>query len=146
VLPLSSAAETSGTMTNSERRVQSLRRAMPPLAGVETWDLLCRLAAQMGFRFKMKYDSPADVSVEIARLFPAWGAVAIDSADSDGTWSAAGAGLPPIPFDPARLTERVRPVLTPDLDHVEARFAAWFEETIAAARRKLAETAAGVAT
>jgi formate dehydrogenase major subunit len=145
VLPLSSAAETSGTMTNSERRVQSLRRAMPPLAGVETWDLLCRLAAQMGFRFKMKYDSPAEVAVEIARLFPAWGAVAIDSADSDGTWSAAGAGLPPIPFDPARLTERVRPVLTSDLDHVEARFAAWFEETIAAAKAKLATEAAAVA-
>ena len=145
VLPLSSTAETSGTMTNSERRVQSLRRAMPPLAGVETWDLICRLAAQMGFRFKMKYDSPADVAVEIARLFPAWGAVAIDSADADGTWSAAGAGLPPVPFDPARLAERTRPVVTRDLDHIEGRFAAWFDATISAAKAKIAADAAAVA-
>ncbi len=145
VLPLSSAAETSGTLTNSERRVQSLRRAMPPLAGVETWDLICRLAAQMGFRFKMKYDGPAEVAVEIARLFPAWGAVAIDSPDADGTWSAAGAGLPPVPFDPARLAERTRPVVTRDLDVVEARFAAWFDATITAAKAKIAADAAAVA-
>ncbi len=142
VLPLSSAAETSGSVTNSEGRVQLLKRAMPPVAGVETWDLLCRLAAQMGYRFKMKYESADEVRAEIGRVFSAYGQAVVDSPDADGVWSRAASGLPRVSFDAARLAERVTPVVTRDLDVLERRFTAWFEEAIGAAKQRLAEAAA----
>ena len=58
VLPMSSTVETSGTFTNSERRVQQVRQAIRPRTGFETWQLLAELAAKMGFRFKLKYREP----------------------------------------------------------------------------------------
>ncbi len=57
VLPAAGTPETSGTMTNSERRVQMLMRAIPPRAGAEVWRMLTDLAAAMGLRFKMKYQA-----------------------------------------------------------------------------------------
>lgn len=137
VLPLSAAVETSGTMTNSERRVQALRRAVPPAPGLETWQLLCQLGAHMGYRFKMKYGSPADVMAEIARVIPAYAGVVVGSPDADGTWSLTGGGLPRRPHD-GRLAAAVTPVPTCGLDHLETRFAAWFDDIMGQARQRLA--------
>ena len=140
VLPLSSTAETSGTVTNAERRVQSLQRAVPAPAGLETWQLLTRLAAHMGYRFKMKYASVAEVQEEIRRVFPAYAGVVVDDEGADGTWSARNMGLPRVPFDyacfrdPSRL-ETLRPVPTLGLDAMEARFSGWFDAQMERARK-----------
>jgi formate dehydrogenase alpha subunit len=131
VLPLSALAETSGTMTNSERRVQVLQRAVPPATGLETWQVICQLAAQMGYRFKMKYDSPADVLAEIKRVVPAYAGVAVD-----GIWDADLAPLAPKPFD-TEAAVPVTPVPTLGLDVVERRYEAWFDYVMAKAREKL---------
>lgn len=131
VLPLSALAETSGTMTSSERRVQSLQRAVPPATGLETWQVICQLAAQMGYRFKMKYDSPADVLAEIKRVVPAYAGVA-----DGGIWSADLAPLSPQPFDAAAAVA-VTPVSTLGLDALERRYEAWFDGVMAKAREKL---------
>ncbi len=142
VLPLSGMAETSGTLTSSERRVQSVRRAVPPANGLETWEILCQLAAQMGYRFKMKYDSPADVLAEIKRVVPAYAGVVVDSADADGLWNADLAPLGRQPYDSAAAAPVV-PVPTLALDHLELRYETWFDAIMAAAREKLeAEKAA----
>ncbi len=61
VVPLASTAETSGTFTNSERRVQRLRRAIPRRPGLEGWELIAQLAAKMGLRFKTNYDNMAQI-------------------------------------------------------------------------------------
>ena len=86
VLPLSAQAETSGTMTSLERRVQRLRRAVPPRGGMETWEILCQLGARMGQRFKMKYASTNDVFAEIQRVVPIYSSIDLDGTSGETIW------------------------------------------------------------
>ncbi|MBM4394287.1 MAG: FAD-dependent oxidoreductase [Deltaproteobacteria bacterium] len=136
VLPLSSTAETSGTYTNSERRVQSLGRAVPPASGYETWQVLTGLAARLGYRFKMRYDRPADVLAEIRRVVPAYRNVVLDARDETGCWDLSAFPLARVAPDWAAAAAGVTttPVRTIANDHIEARFAAWFDGLMAAAR------------
>ncbi len=136
VLPLSAMAETSGTLTNSERRVQAVRRAVPPATALETWQLICQLGAQMGYRFKLKYANPAEVFAEIQRVVPAYGAVTVDSADADGIWTPPMGGLARRPFT-GGAAAKITPVPTLDLDHLELQFGQWFAEMMAGARARL---------
>jgi formate dehydrogenase major subunit len=134
VLPLSSTAETSGTFTSSERRVQSLQRAVPPRCGQETWQMLTQLAARMGYRFKMKYGSPAEVMEEIRRVVPIYRGVAVNSQGADSIWDLSRFPLQREPFDAAALSYPVTPVGTLPMDNLEARFALWFTEIMDQAR------------
>lgn len=133
VLPLSSAAETSGTMTNAEGRVQVLRRAVPPAAGLETWEILSRLGGLLGFRFKMRYASALDVTEEIRRVVPTWQDL---GPDRTGLLRRAGA-FPRNGSYPALPGELVTPVPTLFLDTVEMRFRDGFDALVAKARRDL---------
>ena len=125
VLPLSSPVETSGTLTNSERRVQRIQRAVPPRAGLETWEILCQLAAGMGYRFKMKYASPGEVMEEIRRVAPIYRDVVLDAVDGEAIWDRSRfplqAPLAAAPASPAM------PAPTLALDHLEVRFQKWFD-------------------
>jgi predicted molibdopterin-dependent oxidoreductase YjgC len=141
VLPLSSAAETAGTFTNSERRVQQMRRAIPPTAGIETWEVLCQLGARMGFRFKMQYGHPDDIFQEIRRVTPIYRDVAIGSQEPDSIWdlshfhlTAAG---PKYDLDAPGVT----PAATLPLDYLENRFARWFSAQFPAALGEKAQSA-----
>jgi len=148
VLPLSSAAETSGTFTNAERRVQRLVRAVPPRAGIETWELLCQLAGRMGFRFKMRYGSPDDVFAEIRRMAPIYRDVVVDSVDTDGVWDVGRLPAPHPAGDrvpPGEPAGRVDPVATLPLDCLEVRFARWFDRLMSEANRAHRGPAAGAA-
>jgi len=74
VLPAASFAEKDGTITNSERRVQLLRRAIPPIGSCRTdGDIIIALANRMGYA--MQYDSTAEIMEEIALLTPIYGGV-----------------------------------------------------------------------
>jgi predicted molibdopterin-dependent oxidoreductase YjgC len=141
VLPLSSNAETSGTVTSLERRVQRMTRAIPPLSSAETWQLLCRLAAGMGYRFKMKYTTLDEVTAEIRRVVPIYRDVLIDSPDADGIWDRNGFQLEQVAPDLEQLGAEVLPVPSLFLDDLELRFARWFERIFAEAREKLDEKA-----
>jgi formate dehydrogenase alpha subunit len=143
VLPLSSQAETSGTMTNQERRVQRLERAIPPRNGMETWRILCQLAGRMGYRFKMKYNDPGEITAEILRVVPLYRRLVADHPESEGVWAHELLRLPRVEFDPSRLDAPGAPTPSLALDHLEARFAAAFAETFAAARALVAATAPG---
>jgi len=143
VLPLTSLAETGGTLTNQERRVQSFRRAIPPLTGVEAWQMLCRIAAQMGYRFKMKYSSVAEVQEEIRRVIPLYGRIAVDSPEADGTWSLDAFHPAGTAFDYGRIGTTVAPIRTLTLDHLEGRFARWFDEIFTRARNAEEPASAG---
>ncbi len=132
-LPLSSTAETSGTMTNAERRVQKLQRAVPPAGGMETWEILSQLASLLGHRFKMKYGSAQDVTAEIRRVVPIWAGLDLDSACA--VWDADGFRLPRAPL--AELGEPIAPVLTLGLDALEVRFGTWFDKIFEKAREAL---------
>lgn len=133
VLPLSSAAETSGTMTNAEGRVQALERAVPAVAGLETWEVLSRLGGLLGLRFKMRYGSVRDVTDEIRRVAPAWRDLGADLA-------GLVRDVRPAPRADARTSlpgDLVTPVPTLFLDTLEMRFRDGFDGLVAKARRDL---------
>lgn len=125
VLPLSSPVETSGTLTNSERRVQRIQRAVPPRAGLETWEILCQLAAGMGYRFKMKYASPGEVMEEIRRVAPIYRDVVLDAVDGEAIWDRSRFPLQAPPA--AAPASPAMPAPTLALDHLEVRFQKWFD-------------------
>ena len=121
-------------MTNSERRVARLSRAIPPIPGLETWQILCDIAGRMGYRFKMKYANVAEVTDEICRVVPIYRGVAIGSADADGVWDLNFSRLDRRPADAA--VKAVQPVATLHLDPLEARFQRRFDELFRAAQQK----------
>ncbi len=73
ILPGASFAEKDGTFTNGERRIQRVRKAVPPVAGLAEWEVLCKLSTLMGY--PMSYNSPADIMDEIASLVPIYGGI-----------------------------------------------------------------------
>ncbi|MFC4358532.1 formate dehydrogenase subunit alpha [Halobium salinum] len=79
VLPAASGAEKLGTQTNTERRIQMVRPAIePPGEAKRDLDILMELAERWGYDWRSKYDGPADVMDEIARLVPIYGGVSYD--------------------------------------------------------------------
>jgi formate dehydrogenase major subunit len=137
VLPLSALAETSGTLTSQERRVQRARRAIPPRSGMETWQIVAALATRMGYRFKMKYSGTDEIFEEIRRVVPIYRSVAVDDPSADGIWDAGLFPLAKVAPEWTATTAAVQPTLTLALDCLEGRFATRFERLFAdaAARR-----------
>lgn len=70
VLPAASFAEKEGTFTNTERRVQMIKKVVPPPgeAKEDSW-IITRLSAGMGY--DMKYKGMDEVLDEIGRVWPA---------------------------------------------------------------------------
>lgn len=72
ILPASSFAEKDGTFTNTERRVQMIRKAVAPIGESRPdWEILCDLANLMGY--KMSYRGTYEIMEEIALLTPSYG-------------------------------------------------------------------------
>ena len=82
ILPGASFAEKDGTFTNGERRVQRVRKAIEPLAGLAEWQVISKLSTLMGY--PMDYDSPADIMYEIASLVPIYGGISYDRLEERG--------------------------------------------------------------
>ncbi|MDD5038446.1 MAG: formate dehydrogenase subunit alpha [Dehalococcoidales bacterium] len=76
VLPASSFAEKDGTFTNTERRVQLVRKAIEPVAdsGPDWW-IVCQIARRMGAR-GFDFEDPSRIMDEIARVTPNYGGIA----------------------------------------------------------------------
>ena len=69
VLPSASFAEKDGTFTNSERRVQRVRKAIEPIGNSKPdWEIICGIANRMGY--PMNYASPKEILDEVATLSP----------------------------------------------------------------------------
>jgi len=132
VFPMSSTPETSGTMTNSERRVQLLRKAIPARSGIETWRIITELAARMGLRFKMNYLAPSEVFEEIRRVAPIYRYVDVGSQGPDAIWDAARSPMAALPVNGAATGPAVGPVSTASLDCLDVRFERWFTGLFAA--------------
>ena len=70
VFPAVCYAETEGTFTNTERRVQRVRKAVePPGTARDDWWITCEIARRMGF--VMEYASAEHIWEEIRALSPA---------------------------------------------------------------------------
>ena len=70
VLPAASFAESDGTYTNCERRIQMLRSNIAPPAGRLNRDIIAALSSAAGY--PLQYSSAADIRGEISRLVPAY--------------------------------------------------------------------------
>jgi len=83
VLPAASFAEKDGTYTNTERRVQRVRKALdPPGEARQDWEIICDLATRMGY--PMKYSDPGAIMDEIASLTPIYGGMSYDRLEGIG--------------------------------------------------------------
>jgi formate dehydrogenase major subunit len=82
-LPGSSFLEKNGTFTNAERRISRVRKAMPPLAGKEDWEVTLGLANALGY--PMAYAHPSEIMDEIARLTPSFKGVSYAKLERDGS-------------------------------------------------------------
>ena len=83
VLPSFCFAEKDGTFTNTERRVQRVRKAVTPPAGARNdWEIVCEVATKMGYR--MQYDGAETIMNEIASITPIYGGISFDRIDSVG--------------------------------------------------------------
>ena len=78
-LPGSSFLEKDGTFTNAERRISRVRKAIPPLAGKEDWEVTQDLSNALGY--PMNYTHPSEIMDEIARLTPTFHGVSYDKID-----------------------------------------------------------------
>jgi formate dehydrogenase alpha subunit len=82
VLPAASFAEKDGTFTNTERRIQRIRKAVaPPGDAKGDWEIIAQVAAKM--KYPMNYVSSADIMSEIAALTPIYGGIAYDRLNED---------------------------------------------------------------
>ncbi len=82
ILPGASFAEKDGTFTNGERRVQRIRKAVEPVAGMADWEVICKLANKMGY--PMKYNHPSEIMKEIASLVPNYAGISYERLGKDG--------------------------------------------------------------
>lgn len=74
ILPACSFAEKTGTFTNTERRVQLLRKAIEPIGeSIPDWQIISRLSALMGY--PMNYRGTYEIMEEIALLTPSYGGI-----------------------------------------------------------------------
>ena len=82
-LPGATFLEKDGTFTNAERRISRVRRAVPPLAGLEDWQITQKLANALGY--PMSYRHASEIMEEIAALTPTFTGVSYEKLDQLGS-------------------------------------------------------------
>lgn len=83
VLPSASFAEKDGTFTNTERKIQRVRKAIdPPGAARDDWVIICELAGRMGY--PMEYQNAGQIMEEITEVTPSYCGINYDRIEGDG--------------------------------------------------------------
>jgi predicted molibdopterin-dependent oxidoreductase YjgC len=86
ILPSTSFAEKDGTFTNTERRVQRVRKAVvPPGEAREDREIICDLANRMGY--SMAYENSQAVMEEITKVTPSYGGINYERINNEGLYS-----------------------------------------------------------
>jgi formate dehydrogenase alpha subunit len=84
VLPGVSFAEKDGTFTNTERRVQRVRKAVEPIGDARPdWQITCQLAQRMGSN-GFDFTHPSQIMDEIALLTPSYGGISYPRLEEGG--------------------------------------------------------------
>ncbi|MDY6969748.1 MAG: molybdopterin-dependent oxidoreductase, partial [Spirochaetota bacterium] len=83
VLPTYSFAEKDGTFTNTERRVQRVRKAVEaPGEAKEDWKIFTEIASKMGY--DLNYSSAEEIFNEIATITPSYAGINYKRIDEEG--------------------------------------------------------------
>ncbi|MZP30200.1 formate dehydrogenase subunit alpha [Heliobacterium undosum] len=98
VLPAACFAEKDGTFTNTERRVQLIRKAVEPPGNARSdWEILTALANRMGLPWR--YDHPKGIMEEIAGSTPLYGGIRHERLEKVGLqWPCPDMDHPGTPF------------------------------------------------
>ena len=88
VLPAACFAEKEATFSNTDRRVQRVRKAVePPGQAWDDWKITCEIACRMGF--DMSYESSQQIFEEISRVTPSYGGITYGRIELEGIpWPA----------------------------------------------------------
>lgn len=99
VLPAASFAEKDGTFTNTERRVQRVRKAVEPLGQSRPdWKIICDIAKSMGAK-GFDFESPEEIMEEIRNLTPSYGGITYERIETSGLqWPCPDLEHPGTPY------------------------------------------------
>lgn len=99
VLPATSWAETDGSCTNTERRVQRVRAAVPPPGDARPdWGIIAEIAKRMGFE-GFEYESPREVFNELCSVSPIYAGLDWNRIDKgEFHWPVPDPGHPGTPI------------------------------------------------
>jgi formate dehydrogenase alpha subunit len=98
VLPSACYAEKDGTFSNTERRVQRVRKAVePPGQSWDDWKIICEIANRMGY--PMIYENSRQIMEEISRVTPSYAGITYDRIEYEGIhWPCPTAEHPGTPI------------------------------------------------
>lgn len=83
VLPAAAFAEKDGTFSNTERRVQRVRKAVEPAGKAKAdWAILMELMNELGYA--RKYNHPSEIMDEIASVTPSYAGIDYDRLENVG--------------------------------------------------------------
>jgi formate dehydrogenase alpha subunit len=99
VLPAASFAEKDGTFTNTERRVQRVRKAIEPVGDSRPdWMIICDIAKNMGAK-GFGFNSPEEIMEEIRGLTPQYGGITYERIGGGGLqWPCPDTEHPGTPY------------------------------------------------
>ncbi len=97
VLPAACFAEKEGTFTNTERRIQRVRKAVnAPGKARGDWEIICDLAGRLGV--SMTYKNSREIMDEIASVTPSYGGITYERLEKGGIfWPCMGPTHPGTP-------------------------------------------------
>ncbi len=98
VFPAVCFAEKDGTFTNSERRVQRVRKAVAAPSGTkQDWEILCEIASRMGY--EMSYENSEKIFNEMAMVTPSYRGITWERIDKIGIhWPCPNESHPGTPI------------------------------------------------
>jgi formate dehydrogenase major subunit/formate dehydrogenase alpha subunit len=98
VLPAACSFEKDGTFTNTERKVQRVRKVVePPPRARDDLSIIMRVSRALGY--PMEYGSPAQVLEEYGRLWPAMAGITYDRIEKSGlAWPCSSKDHPGTPY------------------------------------------------
>jgi len=98
VLPSRCFAEKDGTFSNTERRVQRIRKAVePPGQAKYDWQIICEIASRMGYA--MSYNSSREIMDEISSVTPSYAGINYERIEEEGLhWPCPDTGHPGTPI------------------------------------------------
>jgi formate dehydrogenase major subunit len=84
-LPAAASFEKDGTFMNGERRVQRVRKAVPPPEGARTdWEIVCDVARALGRGAGFAFDTSEQIWDEVRRVWPAGAGMSYARLDRGG--------------------------------------------------------------
>jgi formate dehydrogenase alpha subunit len=115
VLPGVTFAEKDGTFTNTERRVQRVRKAVEPVGDSKPdWWITCQLGQRMGRSKGFKFAHPYQIMEEIADLTPSYGGISYDRLENGGLqWPCPTKEHPGTPILHAAMFTRGKGLFVP---------------------------------